>query len=313
MRATPQDLLQRLQHHLGSVVLGKPEQAKLAITCLVARGHLLLEDVPGVGKTTLAEGLAKSFGLSFARVQFTADLLPSDILGTQVFRQAEARFEFRQGPIFHQLVLADELNRAPPRTQSALLEAMAQGQVSLDGVTHTLPAPFAVIATQNPLDLSGTYPLPDSQLDRFLFRVSLGHLSPEVESELVMSRRGDPLATFVPAASVDDLKSLQEAADRVSVSKDLADYLVRFAGATRQHADIERGISTRAVLSVMAAARAAALWEGRDFVTPGDVRLVLVPALSHRLLLRTSAQGAFARDEASQLLVELTKKVPAPR
>jgi MoxR-like ATPase len=190
---------------------------------------------------------------------------------------------------------------------------MAQGQVSLDGVTHTLPAPFSVIATQNPLDLSGTYPLPDSQLDRFLFRISLGHLTPEVETELLMTRRGDPLHAFAPIASSDDLAELQAAADRVSVSKDLADYLVRFAGATRQHSDIERGISTRAVLSVMAAARAAALWEGRDFVTPGDVRLVLVPALSHRLLLRTSAQGAFARDEAAQLLIELTKKVPAPR
>ena len=309
----PPDLLQRLQHHLGLLVLGKSEQVKLALTSLVARGHLLLEDVPGVGKTTLAEGLARCFSMSFARVQFTADLLPSDILGAQVFLQAKGQFEFRPGPMFHQLVLADELNRAPPRTQSALLEAMSQGQVTLDGVTHQLPAPFAVIATQNPLDLAGTYPLPDSQLDRFLLRISLGHLAPEVETQLLMSRRADPLAGFRPLADAADLVALQAAADAVQISKDVAEYAVRIAAATRAHAEIERGISTRAVLSLMSAARAIALWEGRDFVTPGDVKLIAVPALSHRLLLKSSAQGTFARDEAAHLVGELLRKVPAPR
>lgn len=309
----PNELLQRLQSHLGQVVLGKPEQIRMALTCLVARGHLLLEDVPGVGKTTLAEGLARSFSLSFSRVQFTADLLPSDILGAQVFLQAQGKFEFRPGPVFHQIVLADELNRAPPRTQSALLEAMAQHQVSLDGVTHPLPQPFSVIATQNPLDLSGTYPLPDSQLDRFLLRLSLGHLDPAVETNLVMSRRGDPLVGFKPIADAAELAALQQAADAVQISKDVADYSVRLATATRQHPDIERGISTRAVLSLMAAARAHALWDGRDFTTPGDVRAVLVPALSHRLLLRTSSSGAFARDEAGHVLEEIARKVAAPR
>jgi len=313
MPLNPPDLLQRLQHHLGLLVLGKSEQVKLAITCLVARGHLLLEDVPGVGKTTLAEGLARSFSMSFARVQFTADLLPSDILGAQVFLQAKGQFEFRPGPVFHQVVLADELNRAPPRTQSALLEAMAQGQVTLDGVTHTLPQPFSVIATQNPVDLSGTYPLPDSQLDRFLLRISLGHLSPEVERELVISRRADPLAGFKPLADATDLATLQAAADAVQIAPDVADYAVRIATATRAHAEIERGISTRAVLSLMSAARAVALWEGRDFVTPGDVKAVAVPALSHRLLLKSSTTGTFARDEAAHLVAELLRKVPAPR
>ncbi|MDP2272314.1 MAG: AAA family ATPase [Archangium sp.] len=307
------ELLQRLQNHIGELVLGKSEQVKLALTCLVARGHLLLEDVPGVGKTTLAEGLARSFSMSFARVQFTADVLPSDILGAQVFLQAKGQFEFRPGPIFHQVVLADELNRAPPRTQSALLEAMAQGQVSLDSVTHPLPQPFSVIATQNPLDLSGTYPLPDSQLDRFLLRLSLGHLSAEVETQLLMSRRADPLAGFKPIADAADLAALQDAADAVQVSKDIAEYAVRIAAATREHAEIERGISTRAALSLMAAARALALWEGRDFVTPGDVKVVAVPALSHRLLLKNSSQGVFARDEAAHLVSELLRKVPAPR
>lgn len=309
----PNELLQRLANHLGSVVLGKPEQVKLALTCLVARGHLLVEDVPGVGKTTLAEGLARTFALTFARVQFTADLLPSDILGAQVFKQASGTFEFRRGPIFHQVVLADELNRAPPRTQSALLEAMAQHQVSLDGVTHALPQPFSVIATQNPLDLSGTYPLPDSQLDRFLLRLSLGHLAEEVETQLLVSRRADPLATFAPLVEAADLGRLQRAADAVEVSKDVAEYAVRIAAATRSHAEIERGISTRAVLSLMSAARAMALWEGRAYVTPGDVQGVLVPALSHRLLLRSSAQGVYARDEASHLVTELTRRVPVPR
>lgn len=313
MQTAPRDLLERLQSHLGTIVLGKPEQIRLALTCLVARGHLLLEDVPGVGKTTLAEGLARSFALSFSRVQFTADLLPSDILGTQVFLQAQGKFEFRPGPVFHQVVLADELNRAPPRTQSALLEAMGQGQVSLDGVTHPLPQPFAVIATQNPLDLSGTYPLPDSQLDRLLLRLSLGHLDPAVESKLLVERRGDPLHGFAPLADPAALAGLQAAADQVQVSPDVADYAVRLAGATREHADIERGVSTRAVLSLMSAARAHALWEARDFVSPGDLRAVLVPSLSHRLLLRTSTQGAFARDEAAHLLGEIARRVPAPR
>lgn len=313
MPHSPPELLQRLQSHLGALVLGKPEQVKLALTCLVARGHLLLEDVPGVGKTTLAEGLARSFSMSFSRVQFTADLLPSDILGAQVFLQAKGQFEFRKGPVFHQVVLADELNRAPPRTQSALLEAMAQGQVSLDGVTHPLPQPFSVIATQNPLDLSGTYPLPDSQLDRFLLRLSLGHLSPEVESQLVVSRRTDPLTTFKPVADAAELVALQQAADAVQISKDIGDYAVRLATATREHPEIERGISTRAVLSLMSTARALALWEGRDFVTPGDVKQIAAAALSHRLLLKSSTTGSYARDEAAHLITELLRKVPAPR
>jgi MoxR-like ATPase len=307
------ETLQQLAQSLSAVVLGKAEAVRLAITCLVARGHLLLEDVPGVGKTTLAEGLARAFGLSFARVQFTADLLPADILGATVFLAKEGRFEFRKGPLFHQLVLADELNRAPPRTQSALLEAMGQGQVSLDGVTHTLPAPFSVIATQNPVDLSGTYPLPDSQLDRFLFRISLGNLAPQYEAALLKERRTDPLAAMKAAGSPGTLAALQGAADAVAVGDEVADYAVRLATATRSHAEIERGISTRAALSLMSAARAHALWDSRAFVSPGDVRAVLLPALSHRVLLKSAVQGTFSRDEAAHLLEELARKVPAPR
>lgn len=311
MNAT--ELLKKLHAHLGRVVLGKPDQTKLALTCLAARGHLLLEDVPGVGKTTLAEGIARSFALSFARVQFTADLLPSDVLGTQVFLPQQGTFEFRAGPIFHQLLLADELNRAPPRTQSALLEAMAQGQVSLDGVTRRLPAPFVVIATQNPLDLAGTYPLPDSQLDRFLMRLSLGHLDPAIEAELLVTRRGDPLHALEPVSSGDELLAIQTAADQVQVSKDVAEYAVKLAQETRGHSEIERGVSTRAVLALISAARAWALWDERSFVTPGDVRAVLRPTLSHRLVLKTSVQGAFSREEAGHLVDELARRVPAPR
>lgn len=306
--------MERIADNLSRAVQGKSPQARLAVSCLVAGGHLLLEDVPGVGKTTLAEALARSCALSFARIQFTSDLMPTDILGVQVFHQASGTFHFRPGPLFHQLVLADELNRAPPRTQSALLEAMAQGQVSLDGKTHALPQPFAVIATQNPADFSGTYPLPDSQLDRFLMRISLGHPTPEVEAELLRTRgANDPLHAIGGVTSAEELLQLREVAAEVTVSEAVADYAVRLATATRQHGDIERGVSTRAVLSLMSAAKAQALWQGRAFVTPADVREVLVPCLSHRLLLKSALQGSFSRDEAAHLLEELARKVAAPR
>ena len=306
--------MERVADNVSAAVQGKEPQARAAVTCLVAGGHLLLEDVPGVGKTTMAEALARSFGLSFARVQFTADLMPADILGAQVFQPQTATFTFRPGPLFRQLVLADELNRAPPRTQSALLEAMAQGQVSLDGATHPLPTPFNVVATQNPVDFSGTYPLPDSQLDRFLMRLSLGHPAPDVEARLLAERGAvPPLAQLEAAAGPDTLLGLQGLAAAVRLDAAVAEYVVRLAQATRAHGDLERGASTRAVLALGAAARAHALWEARDFATPGDVRAVLVPAWAHRLLLRSAVHGAFGRDEAGHLLEELVRKVPAPR
>lgn len=306
--------MERIALNLARAVQGKEEQARLVVTCIVAGGHLLLEDVPGVGKTTLAEALARSCNLSFSRIQFTADLMPADILGAQIFHASSATFTFRHGPIFRQLVLADELNRAPPRTQSALLEGMAQGQVSLDGTTHALPTPFTVVATQNPVDFSGTYPLPDSQLDRFLMRLSLGHPSPEVEARLLTERGSTPPVELLePVTGPEELTSLRAYAATLKLDGSVADYVVRLAQATREHGDIERGASTRAVLALGAAARAHALWDSRDFVTPGDVRAVLVPCLSHRLLLRSAAQGASARDEAAHLLGEVCRKVPAPR
>ncbi|MGQ0504626.1 MAG: AAA family ATPase [Myxococcaceae bacterium] len=306
--------MERIAQNLSSVVKGKRTQVELAVTSIVARGHLLLEDVPGVGKTTLAEAMARSFNLSFARVQFTADLLPSDILGAQIYSPQNGTFSFRKGPLFHQLVLADELNRAPPRTQSALLEAMAQQQVSMDGVTHPLPEPFAVVATQNPADFSGTYPLPDSQLDRFLMRVSLGHPGKEIEAELLRTRKvADPLRSLEPVSSPEELASLQKCAAEVNVDEAVAAYVVELAHASRTHADVERGASTRGVLALMSAAKTYALWNERDFVTPHDVRTVLAPVLAHRLLLRSAASGTFSREEAGHLLEEIARKLPAPK
>ena len=306
--------MERIATELGRAVQGKQPQLQLVVTSLVAGGHVLLEDVPGVGKTTLAEALAKACGLSFARIQFTADLMPADVLGAQVFHAQTATFQFRPGPLFRQLVLADELNRAPPRTQSSLLEAMAQGQVSLDGATHALPAPFTVVATQNPVDFAGTYPLPDSQLDRLMVRMSLGHPTPEVEAGLLAGRDGTPPLDAVKTVSgPEELASLRTFAAALRLDASVADYVVRLATATRVHGDLDRGASTRAVLALGAAARASALWDARDFVTPGDVRAVLVPCWSHRVLLRSAVQGVPARDEAAHLLEEIARKVPAPR
>ncbi len=306
--------MERVAANLSLAVQGKESEVRLAVTCVVAGGHLLLEDVPGVGKTTLVEALARSCALSFSRVQFTADLMPADILGAQIFHTQTATFSFRQGPLFRQLVLADELNRAPPRTQSALLEAMAQGQVSLDGATHALPRPFTVVATQNPVDFSGTYPLPDSQLDRFLMRLSLGHPSPEVEARLLTTRDGSsPVEALSPVMAPEELVELRALVGAQRLDDAVAEYMVQLAQATRVHGDIERGASTRAVLALGMAARAHALWEGRDFVTPGDVRAVLGPCMAHRLLLRSSGAGAYSRDEAAHLLEEISRKVPAPR
>jgi len=307
-------LLSRASESLGRVVRGKRSAVELALTTVVAGGHLLLEDAPGVGKTTLAEGLARVCGLRLARIQFTADLMPADVTGVQVFSPASSEFQFRPGPLFHELVLADELNRAPPRTQSALLEAMAHAHVTVDGTTHLLPRPFMVVATQNPLDLAGTYPLPDAQLDRFLVRLTLGHPSPEVEAELVSTRGlGEPVSSLAPVLDPEQVRSLQARAATVHVAPEVAHYVVTLARATREHPGLERGASTRAVLSLTAAARARALWDSRDFVIPQDVADLVVPTLAHRVVPRGSMQGLAAREEASALLESVLAGVPAPR
>ncbi|MCL2011191.1 MAG: MoxR family ATPase [Cystobacterineae bacterium] len=312
MNISPQKRLESLQSHLSQFLIGKHQEIRLALTCILARGHLLIEDVPGVGKTTLAEGLARCFKLSFSRIQFTSDLLPSDIVGVQIYRATEGVFEFRKGPIFNQVVLADELNRAPPRTQSALLEAMAQKQVSVDGKTYSLLEPFVVVATQNPTEFAGTYPLPDSQLDRFLVCMPLGHLSPEDEARLILEKRPE-LQTSNPVATQEELQELQAACDAVRIHPDVAHFAVQLGNSSRKHHSLERGISTRAMLSLIAAAKANALWEGRDFLVPDDLRALFIPTLAHRIVANQSESMVASRKMAQTALQEILDSTPNPR
>ena len=299
-------LQQRLQaaiDQVNRVLLGKPHQVKLAFTCLIASGHLLLEDVPGVGKTTLAHALAATFGLEFQRVQFTSDLLPSDIIGVSVYERDSGSFRFHPGPIFTGLLLADEINRASPKTQSALLEAMAENQVTVDGQTHALAQPFFVVATQNPLDLNGTFPLPDSQLDRFMLRLSLDYPDPSAERALLTgSDRRDMLARLTPQLDAESLLALHEQAQAITASTALLDYLQALLAASRRHPEIRAGLSPRAGLALLGAARAWAMLSGRGHVLPEDIQALFVPLAAHRLLATRGADGALL---ARQLLTEV--------
>lgn len=312
MSATPlrdDPLMQRLEAALAQVnqvLLGKPRQVKLAFTGLLAGGHLLLEDVPGVGKTTLAHALAATFSLDFQRVQFTSDLLPSDIIGVSVYERETSQFRFHPGPIFAGLLLADEINRATPKTQSALLEAMAEGQVTVDGQTHALPQPFYVVATQNPLDLHGTFALPDSQLDRFMLRISLGYPDAGAERALLSGTdRRDLLARLVPQLDGDGLVALRERALAVTTSAALLDYLQALLTASRRHAEIRVGLSPRAGLSLLAAARAWALLSGRNHVLPEDLQALFVPLAGHRLVPSRGSSGeALARELLAEVAVD---------
>ncbi|MEW5835580.1 MAG: AAA family ATPase [Pseudomonadota bacterium] len=312
MSATPlrdDPLMQRLEAALAQVnqvLLGKPRQVKLAFTGLLAGGHLLLEDVPGVGKTTLAHALAATFSLDFQRVQFTSDLLPSDIIGVSVYERETSQFRFHPGPIFAGLLLADEINRATPKTQSALLEAMAEGQVTVDGQTHALPQPFYVVATQNPLDLHGTFALPDSQLDRFMLRISLGYPDAGAERALLSGTdRRDLLARLVPQLDGDGLVALRERAHAVITSAALLDYLQALLAASRRHAEIRVGLSPRAGLSLLAAARAWALLSGRNHVLPEDLQALFVPLAGHRLVPSRGSSGeALARELLAEVSVD---------
>jgi MoxR-like ATPase len=293
----------------GRVILGKSRQIRLAVACLLARGHLLIEDIPGVGKTTLAQTLARVLGLQFQRIQFTSDLLPADILGVSVYEQARAGFQFHPGPIFAQLVLADEVNRASPKTQSALLEAMEERQVTVDGQTRALPNPFFVVATQNPNYQIGTFPLPESQLDRFLMRVELGY--PPAEAEHAMLREQDRrelLATLSPALSPADLLELQAAAGRITVSDALVEYLLAIVRHTRENPRFREGLSPRAGLALRRSAQAWALMDGRNSVLPEDVQAVLPAVVTHRLLPEDSAEHA----DGAQLAQQLLESVPIP-
>jgi len=280
----PAHILDAVINRIGQVVLGKEHQARLALACLLARGHLLIEDLPGVGKTTLAHVLARVLGLHFQRIQFTSDLLPADILGVSIYQPDTKAFVFHPGPLFAQLVLADEINRATPKTQSALLEAMEERQVTADGLTHKLPEPFFVIATQNPHHLIGTFPLPESQLDRFLMRIEMGYPDRAAERALLKGRdRRELLESLAPVISADKLSSLQQLAARVHIAEPLLDYVQNLLAATRASGDFAEGLSPRAGLALLAAARAWALLASRDMVLPEDVQAIAPSVIGHRL------------------------------
>jgi MoxR-like ATPase len=313
--ARPRDLhaqIARLEANLSRALVGKADVVRLAVVGLVARGHLLIEDVPGVGKTTLAAALARSIGAGFQRIQFTSDMLPSDVLGVAVYEPDKHEFVFKPGPIFTNIVLADEINRTTPKTQSSLLEAMNEAQVSLDHTTHALPRPFMVLATQNPLEHAGTFPLPESQLDRFLLRIRIGYPS-EADERTILRGAGSPVVdTLETVLDAADVVELQEAAELVRVDDSVVDYVLSIVTATRRSRLLALGVSPRGSLALLRAARAHALADGRDFLVPDDVKRLAVPALAHRVIMAGPAQdGSGAGAEA--IIRAIVQDVPVPR
>jgi MoxR-like ATPase len=308
----------RLETAVGSVIHGKPEAVRFALVALIARGHLLIEDVPGVGKTTLARAVARSLGGTFRRIQFTSDLLPSDILGVNVFNQEKGTFEFRRGPIFANVVLADEINRTTPRTQSSLLEAMSEARVSIDNHTYELEQPFIVIATQNPLEHFGTYPLPENQMDRFLMRIRMGYPSPDDERRIITeSLDDDPTQELEPVVDAADVLAMQQAARRVIVKDELVDYAQRVVAATRSSPFLQMPVSTRGFQAWYRAAQARALIGGKNFAVGDDFKEVALAALAHRVVTTSGGGGlgeplGRAREEAERVLADLLERVPVP-
>lgn len=306
--------IRSLIDNVEQVIFGKREVVKLCVTGLLARGHILIEDVPGIGKTTLAQALARSIACSFSRIQFTSDMLPSDILGVSVLNPKTTDFEFRPGPIFASVVLADEINRTPPKTQSALLEAMSEYQVSVDGVSHGVPRPFMVLATQNPVEYEGTYTLPESQLDRFMLRVEMGY--PPSEDELRIMRRRDPLKALEalqPALTGEQVIALQEEVGKITVEESVAHYILELVQGTRHNDYVQLGASPRASLALYEASQAWALIEGRDYVTPGDVKRMALPILSHRLIVKSRGGDLVsAARERARIVADIVKSVEAP-
>ncbi|HYU34780.1 MAG TPA: MoxR family ATPase [Thermoanaerobaculia bacterium] len=302
--------IQRLEANVARVVRGKREVIRLATVCILARGHVLIEDVPGVGKTTLAQALARSLGLSFQRIQFTSDLLPSDIIGVSIFNQKTQAFEFVPGPLFANLVLADEINRATPKTQSALLEAMSERRVSMERKRYALPEPFAVLATQNPIEYQGTFPLPESQLDRFMMSLSLGYPPRADERELLLSGGvEETLDHLTPALSRETLMDLQERVGRIRVAEKLTEYILSLVEATRHGGEFQIGVSTRGAQALFRATQALALCEGRAYAIPDDVQRLAVSVLSHRVLVK---RGQGDLDSTRKAIERVVASVPVP-
>jgi MoxR-like ATPase len=305
--------VQALHDNIEQVIIGKSEVVRLAIISLLAEGHLLIEDVPGVGKTTLAHALAKSITCSFQRIQFTSDMLPSDIIGVSVFNQQRSEFEFQRGPIFANIVLADEINRTTPKTQSSLLEAMNELQVSVDGVTHPLNTPFMVLATQNPLEYHGTYPLPESQLDRFFMRIRIGYPSPEHEKTIMRAERAIvAIEHLEPVLTAEDVRALQTMVDQVEIDESLQEYIIAIVAKTRQSKWLELGVSPRGTLALQRAARASALMFGRRYCTPDDIKPLAVPVLAHRILLQADAYTESSNEDAENIIRNILEDIPVP-
>jgi MoxR-like ATPase len=311
---TSAEKVELLQSTIERVIRGKPEVVRLALVTLLAGGHLLIEDVPGVGKTTLAQALARSLDCTFQRIQFTSDLLPSDVIGLSIYNQHDSLFEWKPGPIFANVVLADEINRTTPKTQSALLEAMAERHVTVEGVTHALPLPFMVLATQNPIEHHGTYPLPESQLDRFMLRLRMGY--PGVTDEKLILRdreHAEPLDDMQAVMSAQDILELQGAVSNVSVDDAIVDYLMRIVAATRSSEMLDLGVSPRGTLSLFRAAQALALTEERSYCLPDDIKRLVVPVFAHRLTVSSRYSSAMRRsEEAEAVLVEIMKTISVP-
>jgi MoxR-like ATPase len=303
-----------LQTEVERVIRGKPDSVRLAIVTLLAGGHLLVEDVPGVGKTTLAHALARALDCSFQRIQFTSDLLPSDVIGLSVYDQNSSRFEWRPGPIFANVILADEINRTTPKTQSALLEAMAEHHVTVEGVTHALPQPFMVMATQNPIEHHGTYPLPESQLDRFMLRLRIGYPGAADEKQMLRDREHtEPLDNVNAVMSGEDVLELQQAVGEVAVDDAIVDYLMRIVAATRNSDMLDLGVSPRGTLALFRAAQALALIEERSYCIPDDIKRLVIPVFAHRLTVSSRYSSAMRRsEEAEAVLDEILKTVSVP-
>jgi MoxR-like ATPase len=307
--ATP---IQALQDNIATVLLGKPEPIRLALVALLGGGHVLIEDAPGVGKTSLAKAVAKSLDCEFTRLQFTPDMLPSDILGSSIFLANMGEFEFRPGPIFTNVLLADEINRTTPRTQSALLEAMSEGQVSIEGRTHTLHQPFFVVATQNPFEFEGTYPLPENQLDRFMLCTGIGYPERATELKVLASHRdGEAIDTLRPAMTGDELKTLQVRVREVRVDDAINEYILDVIHATRGHDQLTLGVSTRGAITLYRAVQALALIEGRDYAVPDDVKSLAVPVLAHRVVCG-GVMRENERDRARQIIRQILDETPVP-